>query len=59
MNTWLLIVLLILLISCVIEVTISILNIGALSPDLPDEFADIFAPEKYRRSQEYTRAQTP
>jgi STE24 endopeptidase len=58
MNAWLLIVLLILAISCALEVTVSILNIGALSPDLPDEFADVFAPEKYRRSQEYTRAQT-
>jgi STE24 endopeptidase len=58
MNTWLLIVLSIILISCALEVTISVLNIGALSPDLPDEFADVFAPEKYRRSQEYTRAQT-
>lgn len=58
MNTWLLIVLLILLISCLLEVTISILNIRALSPDLPQEFTEVFAPAKYRRSQEYTRAQT-
>ncbi len=58
MNIWLPIILSILLISCLLEVILSILNIRALAPDLPEEFTDIFTPEKYRRSQEYTRAQT-
>lgn len=58
MNFWLVIILLILLTSYFLEVAISLLNIRALSPDLPQEFADVFAPEKYRTSQDYTRAQT-
>ena len=33
----------------------TILNLKALSPDLPKEFADVFDADRYARSQEYTR----
>ncbi len=35
-----------------------LLNLRALRPELPAEFADVYDPEAYRRSQEYTRANT-
>lgn len=34
----------------------TLLNLGALSPDLPEEFRDVFDPERYAKSQEYVRA---
>ncbi len=36
----------------------NLLNLGALRPDLPHEFQDVFDAEKYRESQAYTRATT-
>ena len=36
----------------------SLLNLKALSPDLPREFADVFDSERYARSQAYTREST-
>ncbi len=38
--------------------TARLLNLRALRPDLPPEFADIYDAEAYRRSQEYTRVNT-
>ncbi len=35
-----------------------LLNLRALRPDLPPEFADVYDAEAYRRSQEYTRVNT-
>ena len=35
-----------------------LLNLSALSPDLPDEFSDVYDTEEYARSQEYTRERT-
>ena len=34
------------------------LNLGALKPDLPAEFSDVFDASEYAKSQEYTRAGT-
>ena len=34
------------------------LNLKALSPELPDEFKDVYDEEKYRSSQEYERVNT-
>jgi STE24 endopeptidase len=36
----------------------NLLNLKALSPNLPEEFADTYDAEKYRQSQEYTRVTT-
>ncbi len=33
----------------------TLLNLKALKPELPEEFADVFDAEKYAKSQEYTR----
>jgi STE24 endopeptidase len=38
--------------------TARLLNLRALRPDLPPEFADVYDGEAYRRSQEYTRVNT-
>lgn len=35
-----------------------ILNLDHLSPDLPEEFQDVFDADRYRKSQEYTRVTT-
>ena len=34
----------------------TLLNLGSLEAQLPEEFADTYDPEKYAKSQEYTRA---
>jgi len=55
MNTWLLIILLILIFSYAIETYVSILNIKALDPAVPNEFKEIFDDKKYFESQLYTK----
>ena len=42
----------------VINWTARLLNLRALRPDVPPEFADVYDAEAYRRSQEYTRVNT-
>ena len=34
----------------------TLLNLGSLRPELPEEFTEVYNPEKYSESQEYTRA---
>ena len=58
MNTWLIIILVILLTSYFLELSVSLLNIRALGPNLPDEFRTIYNDQEYRKSQKYTRATT-
>ena len=58
MNSWLAAVLLIIIIGFLLDLTVSVLNLKALSPDLPDEFKEVFDPSEYRKSQEYTRTTT-
>jgi STE24 endopeptidase len=58
MNTWFLIVLFILVFGLLLEVTTSLLNLKALTPDLPDDFSDIYNKDEYAKSQKYTRATT-
>ncbi len=41
-----------------IGLTARLLNLRALDPELPSEFADVYDAEAYRRSQEYTRVNT-
>lgn len=55
MNPWLILILAILVIHYLLDTVISLLNLKALSPDLPGEFADVYDQEKYRQSQAYTR----
>ena len=39
-----------------IDFLATLLNLGSLKPELPPEFSDVYNPEKYAKSQEYTRA---
>ncbi|MEP4079365.1 M48 family metallopeptidase [Haloferula sp.] len=38
-----------------IDFVATLLNLKALSPEVPEEFADVFDAERYAKSQEYTR----
>ncbi|SHH78537.1 M48 family metallopeptidase [Desulfofustis glycolicus] len=58
MNFWLFFVLAVIVAHFILDVVVARLNLKALSPRLPDEFADIYDPEDYRRSQHYTRVTT-
>ena len=56
MNNWLLLILIFLLGDYFLEQILSYLNIKALDDTVPEEFQDTINAEKYRKSQEYTRA---
>ena len=58
MNTYAIIILVALLGEFVLNRVADLLNLRALQPELPEEFRDVYDAEKYRRSQEYTRART-
>ena len=58
MNIWLIIVLCIISLSFALELIVSLLNIGALDPNLPKEFESIYNKDEYQKSQEYTKATT-
>ncbi|MCP3888930.1 MAG: M48 family metallopeptidase [Desulfobulbaceae bacterium] len=58
MKAWLFAVLFIIIISYFLELIISLLNLKALNPDLPNEFKSIYNKDDYRKSQNYTRATT-
>ncbi|HID03376.1 MAG TPA: M48 family peptidase, partial [Desulfobacterales bacterium] len=56
MNNWLLLIIIFLLGNYLLEQILSYLNIKALVTKVPEEFQEIFDAEKYRKSQEYTKA---
>ncbi|HIP39068.1 MAG TPA: M48 family peptidase [Desulfocapsa sulfexigens] len=56
MNNWLLLIIVFLLGDYFLEQILSYLNIKALDNKVPEEFQDTIDAEKYRKSQEYTRA---
>jgi len=58
MNSWLIIILLILISSFILETIVSLLNLKALSPQLPKEFETIYDTKDYSKSQEYTKTTT-
>ncbi len=58
MNPWLIFILVVIGASFLVNTAISLLNLQALSPNLPEEFTDTYDQEKYRQSQAYTRVQT-
>ena len=51
-------ILAIIIIHYILDIVVSLLNIKALSPHLPSEFSDVFDQEKYKESQDYTKATT-
>ncbi|KAB2889834.1 MAG: M48 family metallopeptidase [Desulfobulbaceae bacterium] len=56
MSSWQFIVLFLIVGTVILEILAVTLNLRALSSVLPDEFADVFTPEMYATSREYTRA---
>lgn len=56
MNVYLVIILAALFVSFVLDVLVGALTAKSLTTTLPPEFADAYPPEKYQRSQEYTRS---
>ena len=58
MTFWLVFVLAVIVLHYLLDVTVSVLNLKALSEELPEEFEDLFDTRKYRESQQYTTATT-
>ena len=58
MNTFALIITAIVLIEFIIDNTAKYLNLKALDAELPQEFADVYDGDTYRKSQEYTKTRT-
>jgi len=58
MNIYGIIILIALLANFILETVSEWLNLRALDPQLPEEFAGVYDQEKYARSQEYTRVRT-
>ena len=58
MNIYALIILIALLVNFALGIIADWLNLRALDPKLPDEFAEVYDTEKYASSQEYTRVGT-
>jgi len=57
-NIYAAIIVVALVVEFLLEVVADRLNLKALEPDLPGEFADVYDAERYRRSQEYLRVNT-
>ncbi len=58
MNSWLIAILIIIAVGYIFDTTVSLLNLKALDPQLPEEFKDVYDQKAYRKSQEYTRVTT-
>jgi STE24 endopeptidase len=58
MNTYLVIILALLIIDYIVESASDLLNIRNLGTELPSEFADVFDSTEYARSLEYQRVRT-
>ena len=58
MNSYALIILFTLLFEFILELISDYLNIKSLRSELPKEFENVYDAEKYKKSQEYTRATT-
>lgn len=58
MNLWLAAILGIIIVHYLLDSLVSILNIRALSPELPEEFEAYYDQDRYRESQHYTREKT-
>jgi STE24 endopeptidase len=55
-NTLAIVLLVALLLLWKLDLVATLLNLGALRPELPGEFTDVYDAEKYAKSQEYTQA---
>jgi STE24 endopeptidase len=57
-NAYAILILCALLIEYALNLAADLLNLRALKPELPAEFADVYDAERYGKSQEYTRVRT-
>lgn len=58
MNAYAVIVLVALLSEYLLSITASLLNLRAMSPEVPTEFLGVYEIDRYAKSQEYTHART-
>jgi len=58
MNIYAAVIIITIIVDFAIDIISSILNLKSLSPELPEEFSDVFDKDKYRRAQEYTIVKT-
>lgn len=58
MNEFTIIILAALAMELALDTVSDVLNLRALTPEMPDELSDVYEPAEYRRSQEYTRVRT-
>ncbi len=58
MNIWLICILLILLVQYILDLGVALLNLKALTPELPQEFAEEMSREDHAKSLEYTKTTT-
>ena len=58
MNLWLIFILAVIIIHYALDTIVSVVNIKALSPHLPEEFSDSYDENRYGESQNYTKATT-
>jgi len=58
MNPYLIFVLVVLVAAWLLDLVVELLNLRHLQPELPEEFADTYDADTYRRSQQYTREKT-
>lgn len=58
MNIYFYVVLITLLLGFILDLIADYLNLKKLGEPLPDEFIDVYSPERYLKSQEYTKVRT-
>jgi STE24 endopeptidase len=58
MHVWQTLIVAALLIELAIHVAVDVQNLGALRPEAPDDFRDLYDADRYRRMQAYTRERT-
>ncbi len=58
MNAFFVIILAAVIVEFVVDVVSNLLNLRGLKPDAPEGLQDVYEPDEYRRSQEYTRVKT-
>ncbi len=58
MNSYLIFILAVLVVGYLLDLSVSLLTLRSLDPELPGEFVGIYDPDEYARSQEYTQVTT-
>ena len=58
MNVFFVIILVAVLVEFLLGVVSNLLNLSALRPEAPEGLEDVYEPEKYAKSQEYTKVNT-